>query len=104
MISTIYKSIQTGKILSCHDISEGGLIAAVFEMCVGGNMGAQIVIPNLFRDLRLDFFLFNETAGCFIVELENEKLAEKLFKNIPFTILGVTQKEKKIDVFKNTLF
>jgi phosphoribosylformylglycinamidine synthase len=42
VLSSIYKSVQTGKILSCHDISEGGLITAIFEMCVGGNVGADI--------------------------------------------------------------
>ena len=50
---------------------------------------------------RPDYFLFNETAGCFIVELENESIAKKFFKNIPYAILGKTQKEKTIKVSKN---
>jgi len=100
-LNAIYSAIQKNKILSCHDVSEGGLITTIFEMCVGGNMGAQLVIPNLFRDLRLDNCLFNETAGCFIIELENEKIAQKLFKNIPFVILGKTQKQNTLDVYQN---
>ena len=100
--TAIYNAIQKNQILSCHDISEGGLITAIFEMCVGGNMGAYInVIPNLFRDLRPDYFLFNETAGCFIIELENKKIAKKIFKNIPYVILGKTKEEKMITVSKN---
>ncbi len=112
-LNAIYNGIQDGKILSCHDISEGGLITAIFEMCVGGNMGAQIhlegvVSQHLRGDRRgsskvdrLDYFLFNETSGCFIVELENEKIASKLFKNIPHFVLGKTQNQKTLDVFQN---
>jgi len=92
VLDTIYKSIQTGKILACHDISEGGLITALFEMCLGGGIGAII---NTSKD-----FLFNETAGCFIVEVENETAVKKLFANVPYAILGKTQKQNNIKVSK----
>lgn len=90
----INRGIVKGKILSCHDISEGGMITAIFEMCVGGDCGASL---KLKAESRMDYSLFNETAGTFIVEIENEKIAKKLFKNIPFRIIGKTQKEKSID-------
>ena len=96
-LGALYKAIQTGQVLSCHDISEGGIITTIFEMCIGGNMGATVDL-NVKRP---DYFLFNETAGCFIAELENKKLAKRLFKNIPYVILGKTQKEKIITVSKN---
>ena len=86
----IYYGIQNNKILSCHDVSEGGIISAVFEMCVGGNCGVKI---SLEKDK-----VFNETAGTFIVEVENEKIAKKLFQNAPFIILGETQKEPVVKV------
>ncbi|MEK7518170.1 MAG: AIR synthase-related protein [Patescibacteria group bacterium] len=102
ILTVLNKTIKTGHILSCHDISEGGLITAIFEMCVGGNMGAQIHLPGGRMDSwkveRPDYFLFNETSGCFIVEVRNEKIAKKLFKNIPYLILGKTKKEKLITV------
>ncbi len=103
VLDTLHTAIQKGEILSAHDISEGGLITAVFEMCVGGNMGARIsldVILNSFQDLRLDYALFNETAGCFVVEIEDEKTAHALFKNVPHSILGKTQREQKLDVLQ----
>src|SRR3990170_50333 len=85
ILEKVHKGIVSGIIISCHDISEGGLITAIFEMCVGGNCGASIkVLP---KDV------FAETAGCFIVELEDEISAEKLFKGIPYKILGKTIKE-----------
>ena len=80
--------------MSSHDVSEGGVIGAIFEMCVGGGMGAVLDNPIV----RPDNFLFNETAGCFIVEVENESIAKQLFKNVPFKILGKTQKMQEIEV------
>lgn len=91
IFNSLNKAITGGKILSCHDISEGGLITAIFEMCVGGNLGA--VISGISDEL-----LFNETAGCFIVEVENENMAKQLFKNIPFKILGKTQNNQTLEV------
>ena len=92
VLDTLYKTIQTGKVLSCHDVSEGGLITSIFEMCLGGVMGAII---NTSKD-----FLFNETAGCFIIEVENENVVKKLFQGIPYQILGKTQKQNNIKVDK----
>ncbi len=93
----IYRAAQKGQILSVHDVSEGGLIVTVFEMCVGGNMGAVLDLANC-KNQRSDNILFNETAGNFLVEVANEKVAQKLFKNISFTIIGKTQTEKMITV------
>ena len=65
--NALYKGIHTGKILSCHDVSEGGVISAIFEMCVGGNCGAKV--DKISRSRNFDEIIFNETAGTFIVEV-----------------------------------
>ncbi|MDO8639520.1 MAG: AIR synthase-related protein [bacterium] len=113
VLTSIYNAIQTGNVLSCHDISEGGLITAIFEMCVGGNVGADIHLGwwrgndlDSSEVKRPDYFLFNETSGCFVVEVENEKLAKQIFKGIPYKIIGETKKETSIIVKNNrkTLF
>jgi phosphoribosylformylglycinamidine synthase len=93
----IYAAIQKNKLLSAHDLSEGGLAVTVFEMCVGGNMGASLDLAKI-KSERTDFALFNETAGCFVVELENAKVAEALFKNVPFAIIGKTQKQPLLNI------
>lgn len=112
-LDAMYSAIQKGEILSSHDVSEGGLITTIFEMCVGGNNGADIQITSDGDRLkrsgshgssevkRPDFFLFNETAGCFIVEVENEQAAKNLFKDVPYIILGKTKEEKSITVNQN---
>ena len=105
-LNSIYQGIQKGQILSCHDVSEGGVITAIFEMCVGGNCGVKIHLGGVtMSHLRGDRMgsskvklLFNETAGTFVVEVENEKAAKKLFKNVPFMILGKTQSGSVIEV------
>jgi phosphoribosylformylglycinamidine synthase len=101
----IYKGIQANKLLSVHDISEGGLVVTLFEMCTGGNMGAAIDLAKI-KSSRTDFALFNETAGSFVVEVENEETAKRIFKNIPYVIIGRTQAEKTLQVKnkKQTIF
>ena len=98
VFDSIHQGIVNGKILSCHDVSEGGAITSIFEMCVGGKLGAVINIPKNFT---AENFLFNETVGCFIVEVENEKEASALFKNVKYEVLGKTTKDTKISALQN---
>ncbi len=98
VFTAVNNAITNGKALAVHDVSEGGIISTIFEMCVGGGMGADIHLEGVKAHLRGDQILFNETAGCFIVEVENKKVAERLFKNIPYHILGETKVDQKIEV------
>ncbi len=84
---SIYTNIQDNSLLACHDISEGGLAACLAEMCFGGNLGAKINIPAA---QRADYFMFNETAGCFLTEIPANIEPGQLFKDIPYIKLGVT--------------
>ena len=88
VLEKIHKAIISGKVLSCHDVSEGGLITSIFEMCVGGNCGAAIKADA-------DELLL-ESAGCFIIEVKDIETAQKLLKGIPFEILGITIKDEII--------
>lgn len=90
ILEKMHKAIISGKVLASHDVSEGGLITSIFEMCVGGNCGVYIKVK--------EEELFSETAGCFIVEIENEGTAKKLFSGVPFKILGKTTKDEKLKV------
>ena len=91
----LFQANRSGKVLACHDISEGGLLAALAEMCLGGHTGASIHIPD---GKRADYYLFNETAGCFIVEMDDLAKAGELFKDVPHIILGNTTAEPNISV------
>jgi phosphoribosylformylglycinamidine synthase len=61
-------------VLSCHDISEGGLAVAAVEMAFGGNIGAELVIPADVNDIPA--FLFNEAPARFVVEIAPSKKNE----------------------------
>jgi phosphoribosylformylglycinamidine synthase len=94
-LKAIYRACRNGAALACHDVSEGGLLAALAEMCFGGDTGVDVVIPE---GCRPDYFLFNETAGCFLVELDDRVDAGELFGGIPYLTLGQTTNTKVISV------
>ncbi len=95
IFSAIYQAIQKGKILSCHDVSEGGVITAVLEMAFGGNCGVHLKLNS---NPAPSLFLFNETAGTFIAEVEDESIAKSLFGSVPYIKLGKTVQKKEISL------
>ncbi|NTW04775.1 MAG: phosphoribosylformylglycinamidine synthase subunit PurL [Peptococcaceae bacterium] len=95
VFQALHKAIVKGKLLSCHDISEGGIASALAEMCIGGNMGVEVNLPDFENPQN---FLFNETAGTFIVEIESESMLPELFKGIPYQVIGKTIAERTIGV------
>lgn len=60
--------IERGFVLSCHDISEGGIATAVAEMTFVKEIGCEIELGG---DLNTERLLFSETGG-FILELSSE--------------------------------
>lgn len=85
VFSALHGAITSGHVCACHDISEGGLVSALTEMCFGGRLGADIDIP---AGVKPEQFLFNETAGCFIIELPAGVDAGTLFSDVPFLEIG----------------
>ena len=93
----IQEFIYLHLINSCHDISKGGLITTLLEMCFSGDCGCKINTQG--KDEELYEQMFAEEAGWIIEYLpENEmeikyKLAER---RIDFQVLGSTTEEKSI--------
>lgn len=94
VMRSVHQAIKSGEVLSCHDVSEGGIITTISEMCFGGDCGVDIILG----EGRADNFLFNETAGCFVVEVDDAEKADKLFKDVPFQVIGKTGNSKFISV------
>jgi phosphoribosylformylglycinamidine synthase len=50
----VAKAIAAGHVQSCHDVSEGGYLTAVAEMCIGSGLGAKLNAeadtPNYFAE------------------------------------------------------
>jgi len=103
-LKNVFTSVTSGinkeKILSVHDISEGGLAVALAEMSFGGEFGAEINLAGINTPgvNRPDFIFFSETSGTFLVEVENEKTAKNLFTKVPYAIIGKTQKSNYIEI------
>lgn len=94
----LHQLIQAGLIRACHDISEGGIAVAVAEMCFGNTIGAVIEL-GIFGDQRPELLLFNETAGCFIIEVDQGMLGHPLFKELDYVVVGHTIADPKIIVY-----
>ncbi|MBI2656305.1 phosphoribosylformylglycinamidine synthase subunit PurL, partial [Candidatus Woesearchaeota archaeon] len=106
MIYAVIDAINAGLLLSCHDISDGGLAATVSEMILGGDadggIGAQIDLD--FSNLRADKVLFSETSG-FVFEAE-EKNVQRLhdlfrFYKLHLIKLGKTEGKNLVITKKN---
>ena len=73
--------INSKKILSCHDKSDGGLITALLESSFAGHIGVDIFYN---QDIsKINQFMFNEELGV-VMQISNKFLAEvqKLYSEI----------------------
>ncbi|MCF7841998.1 MAG: phosphoribosylformylglycinamidine synthase subunit PurL [Lentisphaeria bacterium] len=88
--------IQSGLARSCHDISEGGVAAALCEMTFQQSIGCRVDIRG---NLRRDKKLFSETGG-FLLEVPRENLTDVqgIFQKWSFTSepIGETTAEETI--------
>lgn len=96
-LQTVYEGINNGKILSAKAVGEGGMGIALAQMCFGGDCGALIDVTALGAS-RPDFALFNETAGCLLIEVDSPEVADELFGITAYKLLGKTTEEKSIVV------
>ncbi len=92
---TLLKLIDLDLIVSCHDVSLGGILTAVSKMCIKGNKGITI---NPLKGLINKFeYFFGEDQARYIVEINNaniKKVNEILNNNsIHYDDLGVVHKD-----------
>jgi len=78
-----YEAVRAGCILSAHDVSDGGLAAALAE--TGFSMKAGLEIETVFD-------LYAEAPGRIIFEIEPASLrqVERIFEKLPMTVIGKT--------------
>ena len=82
---------------SCHDLSEGGLLASAAEMAFGGDLGLALDLAPL-GDMRTDYKLFSESNGRWLIEVES-KDREKIAQAIPEAKkIGRVLKDKVIKI------
>jgi phosphoribosylformylglycinamidine synthase subunit PurL len=90
----IQKLILKRLLNSVHDISSGGILIALSEMCISGNIGAKIKIPD--NKISIHEYLFSEDQSRYLIEIKDEnkeKVSNILKENgIYFEEIGKTQK------------
>ncbi len=83
--------IENSQITTCHDLSDGGLIAALADMTIAGGNGAKVRIDS---DLPLHVALFSETQARYLVAADTDTAAnirqEAKAAGIPASTIGTT--------------
>jgi len=92
---TVQKLISKELLNSIHDISGGGILVTLSEMCMTSNIGAKIKIPR--NNINSHKYLFGEDQSRYIIEVKKDnkkEVCDILQKNaIYYEELGITQKE-----------
>jgi phosphoribosylformylglycinamidine (FGAM) synthase-like enzyme len=73
-VDGLVAAIRAGLLASCHDVSDGGLATAVTEMCLGGNMGAEVDQREL-GSMPPQVKLFSESPARWLLEVPDKSRA-----------------------------
>jgi len=83
--------IESGRISACHDLSDGGVLIAVAEMCLPQLIGATLTLPDGLPALA---FAYGEDQSRYLLAVPAEHtqniLEEAVNKKIPAMLLGKT--------------
>jgi phosphoribosylformylglycinamidine synthase len=101
--SAVHRAIQAGCIRACHDLSEGGLAAAVAEMAFAGGCGARIdldAVPIADGDNAVAIRLFSESNTRFVCEVAGDTTAEfaRIMSGLPVDKIGVVEMEERLTI------
>ncbi len=73
LIELLVSIIEAGLVKSCHDISDGGLAAALAESSIKGSLGFNVDLD--FKGSRRDKILFSEAPSRAVISLDEKDLA-----------------------------
>ncbi len=103
LYSRLRDAIYRGYVLSCHDISDGGLGVTLSEMAFSGNFGLEVDLRSVPYEgvKRDDFILFSESPGRVVVEVDSSSSweFEKIFEGLPFSRIGTVIEDGVLRVF-----
>jgi phosphoribosylformylglycinamidine synthase len=80
--------IVSRKVAACHDLSDGGLLVALAEMCLSGSTGASIKLP---QDIAAPHaYLYGEDQARYLIATDDGgALVEAARKaGVPAVVLG----------------
>ena len=98
----LHRSIQVGHVLSCHDLSEGGLAVAIAEMSFAGEIGVSIDLSAMRQAcfISVETALFSESNSRLLCEVPAEHAAafEAAFVGLPCYRLGTTVEQDRVSI------
>jgi len=95
----IQKLVQSELILAGHDISAGGIITTLLEMCFPNTVHGLSLDFNVFNEEDFIKLMFNENPGVIVQVEDTEAVLEELEKSeLNFHVIGSVIKEFKMDI------
>ena len=97
--ATVQKLIAGGYVLAGHDISAGGLVTALLEMCFPNSKGGLKIDFSAIPETDLVKLLFAENPGV-VLQLKNLKEAEEILRSnsIGFAKIAELSTERTLDI------
>ncbi len=105
VFNTVQYLIESGKILSGHDISAGGMITTILEMCFSNTEGGATVDLTAFDERDTVRILLSQNPGIIIQVKDVHEIAEILVEHgISYYAFGhpVTERTIKVTNFNET--
>ena len=104
ILDRVARAIQAKTVVAAHDLSEGGLAAAVAEMAIGGRIGASVDLDAVPADeafaanARPDELLFSESQSRLLLEVPPEREADlrENLGDVPFARIGETTDGQRV--------
>lgn len=90
-IDALLRAMKAGTVAACHDLSHGGLAIAAAEMCLGGDLGAELNTSPI-DQARWDVQMFSESNGRWLIEVRKDRYEEFMhgLEGIPAVRIGQT--------------
>ena len=103
IFTAVHRAITSGLVRSCHDLSEGGLAAAIAEMAFAGGLGVELDIASVAEAASLSdpaVLLFSESATRFLIEVEPSQASqfERAFTGLPLARVGQVTSSGRVRV------
>jgi phosphoribosylformylglycinamidine synthase len=73
-MNALLEAMSQGLVRACHDISDGGLAVTIAEMCIGGQLGAELDLEGI-EKIPVHAKLFSESNTRWLVEVESKNAA-----------------------------
>lgn len=101
-LAAVHAAIQTGAVLACHDLSEGGLAVAAAESAFAGGVGVDLDLDALPQAAGLlpATLLFSESTTRFLVEVDPARAREfeAALAGRPCAQVGQTTSARRLSV------